>query len=259
MSTRPPGGHPEVYAIRYASRVSTKGENFLNFHLYGEPDAVLTVDYFYWVIRDDTGITVVDTGFSPDAGRRRGRTAESTPAMSLPWLGIDTDDVDRVVITHAHYDHVGNLGAFPGAEVIMSQAEYDFWTSPVASRSQFSAWSEPGEIAHLTRLRERGRLTLVGGEHQAYGLTLLETGGHTPGQLVVRAGDILLASDAAHFYEELERLRPFTVMADLPAAYRTYDLLNELTSGAGVRLVPGHDPRVRTTFPTEGDITCLTA
>jgi 3-hydroxyisobutyrate dehydrogenase len=63
-----PGVDPEVYAIRYATRVSTKGENFLNFHVYGEPDTPLVVDYFYWVIRDDAGVTVVDTGFAPDAG-----------------------------------------------------------------------------------------------------------------------------------------------------------------------------------------------
>jgi glyoxylase-like metal-dependent hydrolase (beta-lactamase superfamily II) len=257
MTTATPGAEPEVYAIRYASRVSTKGENFLNFHLYGEPDAVLAVDYFYWVIRDGAGITVVDTGFTPEAGHRRGRDAESTPRESLPLLGTDPASVDRVVITHAHYDHIGNLRQFTGAEVIMSKAEYDFWTSPIASRAQFAAWSEADEIAQLAELRNQGRLTLVSDEYRMPGIRLIEAAGHTPGQLLVEAGDVLLTSDAAHFYEELERDRPFAVMADLPASYRAYDLVTELASRPGTRLVTGHDPLVRDRFRTEGDVTYL--
>jgi glyoxylase-like metal-dependent hydrolase (beta-lactamase superfamily II) len=247
-------GIREVLAVRYGRRTSTRAETFLNYHLYGEPDAKVEVAYYYWIIRDPGGnVTLVDTGFAPASGDRRGREWDSTPAQSLPALGIDPGAVTTVVVTHAHWDHIGNLRQFPGAEIVISQAEYDFWTSPLARRAQFAAHAEPDEIAVLEAARRDGRLTLVRGRHARQpGVELIEVGGHTPGQLIVTVitarGMVVLASDALHFYEEIERDRPFAIVADLPGMYRAYDLLAGLAGQPGVHLVAGHDPEVRTRF-----------
>ena len=61
-------------------------------------------------------------------------------------------------------------------------------------------------------------------------------------------GTVVLASDAVHFYEEVERDRPFAIIADLPAMYRAYDLLADLAARPGTSLVAGHDPLVRARF-----------
>ena len=58
----------------------------------------------------------------------------------------------------------------------------------------------------------------------------------------------MLASDAVHFYEELERDRPFGVIANLAEMYEGYDTLREL-AGPGAHLVPGHDAEVMTRYP----------
>jgi glyoxylase-like metal-dependent hydrolase (beta-lactamase superfamily II) len=247
----------EVLAVKYGHRVATRAESYLNFHLYGEPDADLDIDYFFWVIRDGADVILVDTGFAPEVGQRRRREGYSTPAEALPGLGIAADDVTAVVITHAHWDHTGNVRQFPRAQLIMTEAEYGFWTSPLAGRRHFAAHSEPDEIALLARARAEDRVTLfTGGYPLAPGIELTEVGGHTPGQLIVAVttpdGTTVLASDALHFYEEVERDRPFAILADLPAMYRAYDTLAQLATQPNTRLVAGHDPLVRTRFAGYG-------
>jgi glyoxylase-like metal-dependent hydrolase (beta-lactamase superfamily II) len=243
-----------VLAVRYGHRVTSRAESYLNYHLYGEPDADLDIDYYFWVVRDGAGVVLVDTGFAPEAGERRGRVGYGTPAQALPGLGIAPDDVTAIVITHAHWDHTGNVREFPRAQLVMTESEYNFWTSPLARRRHFAAHSEPDEIALLARAREEDRVTLFTGDYTlAPGIELTEVGGHTPGQLIASVatpggGTAVLASDALHFYEEVERDRPFAILADLPAMYRAYDTLAQLAAQPGTRLVAGHDPLVRARF-----------
>jgi glyoxylase-like metal-dependent hydrolase (beta-lactamase superfamily II) len=249
----------EVLAVRYGTRQGARSEIYLNHHIYGEPDSPLGMDYFIWVVRGHGRTLVVDTGFGPVGGARRNRTTLVEPVAALAGLGIDAATVEQVVVTHAHYDHIGNLDGFPAAEVVMARREYEFWTGPYAAKAQFAWSTEEHELAHLQVVRKESRLTLVDGARTiAPGIEVVPVGGHTPGQAVVLVatpggGTAVLASDSAHYYEELEQERPFAFVADLEAMYRGFDQLNEMTQGPGQVLVPGHDPEVMRRFaPYEG-------
>src|SRR6202000_383162 len=102
-----------------------------------------------------------------EAGDRRHRAHYGTPAQALPELGIAPDDVNAIVITHGHWDHTGNVRQFPHAQLVMTEAEYAFWTSSLAARAQFAAHCEPEEIALLRRARAGGTRTLLHGHHPA--------------------------------------------------------------------------------------------
>ncbi|MBQ0826543.1 N-acyl homoserine lactonase family protein [Streptomyces tagetis] len=250
------GEERRVFAVRYGTRTGTRAEIYLNHSIHGEPDGPLDMDYYVWLVTGPGGPVVVDTGYSPRGGARRGRTTLTDPVAELRRAGAGPEHAPLVVVTHAHYDHIGNLGAFDRSEVVMARAEFDFWTGPLAVRAQFAHSVEAEDIDALRRVRDEGRLTLVDGPVPiAPGIRVLPVGGHTPGQLVVLVevpgGEVVLASDALHYYEELELDRPFAFVADLPAMYRGFDLLQELVERPGRVLVPGHDPEVVRRFPAE--------
>jgi glyoxylase-like metal-dependent hydrolase (beta-lactamase superfamily II) len=244
----------EVLAVRYGTRQTSAADVFLSYPVYGEQDRPLGMDYFFWVARSPSRTIVVDSGFSPEGGAARRRTTLMDMATALRAAGVDPDDVGQVVVTHAHYDHIGGLPAFRAAEVIMTRSEYEFWTGPLGDRTLFAHHTEATEISHLRSLRAAGRLTLTGRSHQvAPGVALTEVGGHTPGQAVVTVdggpGRIVLASDAVHYYEELERDRPFTTVVNLADMYAAFDQIREMEQDAGTRVIAGHDPVVAECFP----------
>lgn len=237
----------EVVIVQYGTRQGHRSEVYLNYHIYGQPDGPIGMDYFVWVIRNAQRTILVDVGFSQAGGANRNRTFVKDPAEIYASLGIDVDAPQTIVVTHAHYDHIGNLPLFPKAQIVIAKAEYEFWTSAMGKRAQFRWSTEDEEIDALERANAEGRVrTFEGSLELAPGVELLEIGGHTPGLSVVRVrtsdGDVLLASDAIHYYEEYEADLPFAFVADLPKMYAGFDRVRDLLASGVEHLVPGHDP-----------------
>ncbi|ROR64986.1 N-acyl homoserine lactonase family protein [Agrococcus jenensis] len=236
--------HPwEVVVVRHGTRDTRRSEVFLNYPFYGEPDGPFTLDYFFWVLRRGDEAIVVDTGYSAAGAASRGREVLIDPLEALRRLGVEPASGVPVVVTHAHYDHIGNLPAFGASPVHIAQSEMDFWTSDIATRALFSHFGDPDEVEELRRVQAEGRLRPFSERAPiADGVELVEVGGHTPGQSMAivetTAGRVLIASDAAHFVEELERDMPFVSMVDVPQSYRVLDEIRRMDVA---HVLTGHD------------------
>jgi glyoxylase-like metal-dependent hydrolase (beta-lactamase superfamily II) len=255
-----------VTIVKYGTLSTRKNNVYLNYPLYHEDDDEIRMDYFFWILENDERTVVVDTGFSRHGGDVRGRTTVRDVAELLARFGVQPDKSPDVIVTHAHYDHIGNLDLFPSSRVFLASREFEFWNSRHAHRALFHHSVEDIEIRHLNQVHREGRLNLFEQSVEvAPGVIVEVVGGHTPGQAVVKVntdeGVVLLASDAIHFYEEYDRDWLFMSVADLVEMYEGFDFVRDLLqSGAVTHLVAGHDPSTLSRFtPVEGEFSDLAA
>jgi glyoxylase-like metal-dependent hydrolase (beta-lactamase superfamily II) len=251
-----------AYAVRYGERHTLYSEVYHHWNAYGEPDGPVTMTFYFWVLQPVDGDgppIVVDCGFDPDRGGPLGRRCLCRPEEALARLGIDATAVERLILSHLHSDHIGNLDLFPKARITVARAEYDFYTNdPIATRPRFALHANFDAIDLLRQAERDGRLDLVDEPGElAPGIAATLIGGHAPGQLVLEVageqGPLVLAADVIHYYDELAHDRAFGIFYDLPGVYRGYDLLRSYAAD-GVVVVAGHDPLVMERFsPVEGD------
>jgi glyoxylase-like metal-dependent hydrolase (beta-lactamase superfamily II) len=240
----------DIVAVRYGTLASTKTALYHRWSSYGEADGPQSLDYYFWVLRNETSVILVDTGFDPDVARRRGRQPLCAPLDALERLGVTPT---LVVLTHLHYDHTGNVAAFPDIELLVPSREVAFWRTSRSRHVLFAEHAEADDLAVVdARLDEGSARTFDDGEELAPGVVAVDLPGHTPGQVgllvTTSGGPVLLASDAVHLYAEFDRRRPFAIFADLEAMFASYDVITAAIE-AGAVMVPGHDPEVVRRFP----------
>jgi glyoxylase-like metal-dependent hydrolase (beta-lactamase superfamily II) len=243
----------EVYAIKYAHHARRASENFLGGVPHDAHDGPMPIDYFVWLIRGDGRDIVVDTGFSAATAARRQREHLRCPADGLRMLGCDARAVKDVVITHLHYDHVGNFDLFPAASFHLQDDEMQYATGRYMAQPLFGGAFDVEDVVGMVRNAYAGRVRFHGGDAElAPGLSLHLIGGHTRGLQVVRVqtrrGAVVLASDASHLYANLEQVRPFPIVFDVGAMVDGYQRLRALADSPA-HIIPGHDPLVLARYP----------
>jgi N-acyl homoserine lactone hydrolase len=205
-----------------------------------------------WLITLASGRRVLlDTGFPPayasderataladgldSFGRLVGFGAEHTVLGALGRHGVVASDISHVILSHSHIDHVGGLGLFPGATIILSAAERALPKPLYFGKVQPMAWPEAPYVA-IDRTTEICR-----------GLRLYLTPGHTAGHLSalvrVQGRATVLAIDAINRHSEPAEGYPDA--ADPVVAARSGRMLLRLARRYRARLIPGHEPITR--------------
>ena len=244
----------EVYAIRYADQ----GDGLVSagsLMLSAENDQMIPGMAYYVYLIEGNGMSIaVDTGFAPVLTERLGSRLHFSGPDGLRRLGRDPAAISDLIITHAHYDHVGCLEDFTSATFHIDTEMMPIVEGTDPCHPFFRQGYGKRDCATIRRLKADGRLV----EHTNVsipwpGIELIHIGGHCRGQMVIRVntkrGPIVLASDAAHLYQEWEEEKPFGVFYDMPAMLEGYRTLTNLSGGSRTEMIAGHDAAVMAMFP----------
>jgi glyoxylase-like metal-dependent hydrolase (beta-lactamase superfamily II) len=240
----------EVYAIKYAHHARTAKENFLG----GDPhDGPMPMDYFVWLVRGHGREIVVDTGFNAAAAAKRARRITLPVEEGLALMGVNVAEVQNVAITHLHYDHVGNFDLFPAATFHLQDLEMHYATGRCMAVEAMRHAYELEDVVGMVRRVYAGRVRFHDGDGEiAPGVTLHHVGGHTMGLQIVRVatrrGWVVLASDASHYYANMEQSRPFPIVYNVGDMVEGWHRARALADSAA-HVIPGHDPLVLERYP----------
>ena len=249
-----PAPRYEVHAVRFGS-VPFPVSNLV---AGAEAGRSIDIAFTVWVIRGAGRVVLVDAGFYRDKFIERWKPQGFVkPSVALEsGLGIRPDDVTDIIISHSHWDHADGADLFPAAKIWIQRDEYSYYVG------------DNGTVAHpggadadvakmLFGLNAAGRVQMVDGDAKEIlpGITVYTGGKHTFGSQFVSvrtgAGAVVLASDNAYLYENLDR--GLAIAQTLDAASNVAAQARMLKLAASPALVvPGHDPAVFGRFPTPG-------
>jgi glyoxylase-like metal-dependent hydrolase (beta-lactamase superfamily II) len=169
--------------------------------LGSEPSAP-DVPYNCLLVRAPDALVLVDTGLGAAQHPLGGSGGQLW--QELARAGVAADDIDVVVVSHGHLDHIGGLTkdgepAFVGARYVISHGEWSFWTSSRVLDELSDLVAAPPR-RQLPPLEAAGVLDRISEEVEvADGVRVVPAPGHTPAHLAVEVGEsggILFAVDA---------------------------------------------------------------
>jgi N-acyl homoserine lactone hydrolase len=246
--------------------------------LYGAHNQGTTrIPFGYVIIKGMGTVAMFDVGFRNDMGgavlaQRFGVTDWESPDTVMAKIGMSPADVQHIFIGHAHFDHMGNLMAWPNAHVYVQEREFTSWMNALQLPQQLG-WVtgalNPEDMMDATQLATQGRLTLVSGEvpdvlpgisiHPAHDT-------HTFGTQYISirtgGGTWVGAGDAMYWYANVEGAPQYGAAAGVfvPLGYAQgnqvtqLEIMNEMLDRAGGdlnRIIPGHDPAIFQRLPSK--------
>ena len=208
---------------------------------YPEDNSITIGCFAYYIEKDgkkilvDLGIEDIDTVNLTKTSKdmwQRGRN-EYSLLDNLKKINVCADDIDYVFITHSHYDHISGLKHLKNAQIVMSDAEYNYLLYGDNPHRKFLS----DVIELLEKANSDGRLTLVENRFCDDDISCVVLGGHTAGSMMVYIEDFLFTGDNLYLIDTIEKAVPIGFCNEPKNAQKALKLCMEHKG----RVLTGHD------------------
>ena len=247
-----------IEAIRYAD---SPGDPVADLVIGAPKDEKIDTIYALWLIRGGGRNILFDSGFHRQRWFKEWTIKDYLrPDEAVRLAGVNPEDVTDVVISHAHWDHMGGIDLFPKANVWIQKEEFRYYTGDAWQPGGDHGGIDPDDVQQLVRLNTEGRLRLVDGDNVELfpGIRAYTGARHTFASQYLRVDGtppFVLASDSVYLYRNLAEHKPSATFseADYPANIKNQERMIQL-AGSAERVVPGHDALQFQKFATQGRV-----
>jgi glyoxylase-like metal-dependent hydrolase (beta-lactamase superfamily II) len=250
-----------IQAIRYASSPGVPASELI---VGGPKDVKIDIAMVVWLIRGGGHTILFDSGFHRDTFLKYFTMADYLrPDEAVKTAGVKPEEVTDIVISHAHWDHIGGIDLFPKANIWIQKEEYRYYTMDAWQPGGQHGGIDPEDVKELLQFNTEGRVHLVDGDNVEIfpGIRAYTGARHTYASQYLRVDGnppFVMASDNCYFYLNLSSHLASATFSDadhaanIAAQSRMIDL-----AGSPDRVVPGHDALQFQKFPTEGRVATI--
>lgn len=172
---------------------------------------------------------------------------DHTIVEQLAKLGLRADDIKYVAVSHAHFDHAGQVNDFPNATLIIQRGELQAMADVKKASEHYI---DGGLFSAHIQGKKLKRVRVIEGDVDLFGdgtLKTIHTPGHTPGSMALllqlqKAGPYVLSGDQWHFTENHERQQVPVWNYDHDQTVASGERLNKIIAETGATLVIQHEP-----------------
>lgn len=257
---------PETFFPDYDPEVLKANPDMQGPGLIDPQTGRLVFSFHCFVIKTGRHTILIDSCLGNDKERPtrpRFHRLRSPFLADLARAGVRPEEVDFVMCTHLHWDHVGWntrlddgrwVPTFPNARYVMARREFDHWHAAHAASREDTPHKRAFEDSVLPVVRS-GQSVLVDDDYAMEdGLWFESAPGHTPGNVVIHARSkddraLFLGDVIHHQFQLMQPAWSTLACSDRAQSHATRMRLIETHAEAGTRLLPGHFPA-----PTAGRI-----
>jgi glyoxylase-like metal-dependent hydrolase (beta-lactamase superfamily II) len=247
-----------IDAIRYATIRSFP----LSGLLMGAPASErIDIAMVVWLIRGGGRTILFDAGFHRERWFGSFDVADFIrPDSAVRLAGIRPGDVTDVIISHAHWDHMGGIDLFPAATLHIQKDEFAYYSGDAWQQGGRRGGIDSLDIVELVHRNLAGKVHFVAGDDAEVlpGIRAYTGARHTYASQYIRvdgAEPVILASDNCYLFRNLETKTPGATFEPADREKNTAALARMITlAGSAARVVPGHDALQFERFPARGRI-----